>query len=147
MKSAKQTTIFFLILMSLTFVVGSVFVVQKVVADTVAGLILTPEFTWYDEGGADGVRFGNSVASVDINGDGFSDAIVGSPNFKVDFDPAGAVVVYLGGPDGLNEDPFHFISPLIKGINFGISVNNAGDLNADVFDDVIILSDNFKLDG
>ena len=147
MKSAKQTTIFFLIQMSLTFVVGSVFVVQKVVADTVAGVILTPEFTWYDEGGADGVRFGNSVASVDINGDGFSDAIVGSPNFKVDFDPAGAVVVYLGGPDGLNEDPFHFISPLIKGINFGISVNNAGDLNADGFEDVIIGADNFKLDG
>jgi len=120
---------------------------QSVLADTIIGIILTPEYTWYDEGGDDGVRFGNSVTAVDINGDGYSDAIVGSPNFKVDGNPAGAVFVYLGGPDGLDDDPYHFISPLISGINFGISVNQAGDVNDDGYQDVIIGADNFKIDG
>lgn len=120
---------------------------MNVLAATIPGSILTPEYTWYDEGGDDGVRFGNSVASVDINGDGYSDAIVGSPNYKVDGNPAGAAFVYLGGPDGLDEDPYHFISPLVSGINFGISVNNAGDINNDGYQDVIIGSDNYKVDG
>jgi hypothetical protein len=120
---------------------------ENVLADAIIGNILTPEYTWYDEGGDDGVRFGNSVAAVDINGDGYSDAIVGSPNYRVEGVPAGAAFVYLGGPEGLSDDPYQFISPLIKGINFGISVNSAGDLNSDGYDDVIIGADNFKLDG
>jgi hypothetical protein len=73
--------------------------------------------------------FGNSVASAgDVNGDGYSDVIVGSYTTSSAF-------IYLGSPSGLSNSA----ATIITGIgNFGISVAGAGDVNGDGFSDVII---------
>jgi len=54
--------------------------------------------------------FGYSLATADINGDGFQDLFVGAPFFHLFGDEltefgGGAVYLYLNGPEGLSSQP------------------------------------------
>jgi hypothetical protein len=87
--------------------------------------------------GADGARLGSSVASAgDMNRDGFSDVIIGAP----DFGGVGAAFVFLGGPSGLQTA----MGPTVRfdgdqaGAGFGSSVASSGDVNLDGYADVIV---------
>jgi hypothetical protein len=101
------------------------------------GLATIP--SWTDVGGIAGDEFGRSVATAgDVNGDGYSDVIVGA------FGNAGnkgEVYVYLGGqptPSGLEATPSWAEAGEVAGDNFGISVATAGDVNGDGYADVMI---------
>ncbi|MCA3016623.1 MAG: FG-GAP repeat protein [Myxococcaceae bacterium] len=87
-------------------------------------------------------RFGSSVAGAgDLNGDGFSDVIVGAPGAsRIGGGPqAGRAVVYLGSSTGLVLDGGRFVDgPEGAGSNFGASVASAGDVNGDGFSDVVV---------
>jgi Ca2+-binding RTX toxin-like protein len=91
---------------------------------------------------------GYSVSNAgDVNGDGFDDLIVGAlygdPNGDVD---AGESYVVFGGetlPASLNLADLNGVNGfVINGVDAGdysgISVSNAGDVNGDGFDDLII---------
>ena len=98
--------------------------------DTVADVIMT--------GAASGDQFGFSVSSAgDVNGDGYSDVIVGA-NFN---DSAGATsgraYIYLGGSI-MNNIVDVTMTGAASGDNFGISVSTAGDLNGDGYGDIIV---------
>ncbi|MBS1665974.1 MAG: FG-GAP repeat protein [Bacteroidetes bacterium] len=85
-------------------------------------------------GGAAGDRFGLSVASAgDINGDGYSDVIVGAIGYNGLL--SGAVYIYTGGPNGLSTSP-SILTP--GGPEAGWSVSGAGDINGDGYDDILI---------
>lgn len=99
----------------------------------------------------DGVfpKSGYSVSSAgDVNGDGFDDLIIGSPEFGLDPYGAGKSYVVFGKANwsttpeiDLDEldgtDGFRLAG--VSGISLsGWSVSSAGDVNGDGFDDVIV---------
>lgn len=80
--------------------------------------------------------FGGSIASAgDVNGDGYSDIIVGAPETS---GFVGAVYIYLGSASGLSSSAATTLTGVSVGNDFGVSVANIGDINGDGFSDVII---------
>jgi hypothetical protein len=84
---------------------------------------------------------GHSVATGDVNGDGFSDLIVGAFGFDqgIGLSNAGSVFIYFGSNGAFNQvaDAQLLLDPGQADARFGASVA-AGDINADGFDDVIV---------
>ncbi len=104
---------------------------------TVDPLLTTPSWTAeVDQGWA---YFGLSVATAgDVNGDGFSDVIVGAPGYNGPFSDCGRAYLYLGSAAGLSSNAAWVGFGEQNGAYFGVSVATAGDVNGDGFDDVII---------
>lgn len=65
----------------------------------------------------------------DVNGDGYSDVIVGDQNDN-------KVFVHMGSSSGVVQAVATILNP--GGGNFGWSIANAGDVNADGYSDVVI---------
>jgi hypothetical protein len=70
----------------------------------------------------------------DVNADSFADVIVGAPGYS--FDANGLALVYHGSAAGLATTPAWSVTRT-EGV-FGSAVANAGDVNADGFDDVLV---------
>ena len=86
-----------------------------------------------------GVRFGSAVSGAgDVNDDGYDDIIVGAYRYKNDLTEEGAVFLFLGSPDGLSPQPDWVFESDIVGAQFGYSVDAAGDVNRDGYDDIIV---------
>lgn len=86
--------------------------------------------------------YGYSVSSAgDVNNDGYSDVIIGSPTYTDlgTLTLAGRATIYLGGAGGLNTaSPVHRNGGLLGNTLFGFSVSSAGDMNNDGADEVLI---------
>ena len=108
-----------------------------VYAGSRSGLGATPIFTAAGEGPSD--SFGRLVAGAgDVNGDGYSDVVVGAHGYG---DFVGRVYVYAGSADGLDAVPtFVATGEDIHG-HFGYSAGTAGDVNRDGYDDLIVGAD------
>jgi hypothetical protein len=102
---------------------------------------LSPTANWTAEGGelGVGVQLGISVATAgDVNGDGFSEVIVGAPFFDNGQQDEGIAVVYLGSATGLFQEVLWTAESDQADAELGISVATAGDVNGDGFSDVIV---------
>ena len=74
----------------------------------------------------------------DVNGDGYSDVIIGWPGYDGGLTDEGAAYVYHGSSSGLSSfASWGAESNVFKG-QMGNSVSTAGDVNGDGYDDVII---------
>lgn len=101
-----------------------------------SGLSPTPAWTVDGEFAQD--QFGFSVASAgDVNGDGYSDVLIGAPSYPA-YDWTGKVYLYMGGPGGLSTVPAWVKTGDKLDDRFGWSVASAGDVNGDGYSDVAI---------
>ncbi|MEI6765933.1 MAG: FG-GAP-like repeat-containing protein [Bacteroidota bacterium] len=102
-----------------------------------AGLATTS--SWTNESNQASAYFGWCVSSAgDINGDGYSDVLVGAPYYDVSFSNEGAVFVYYGSATGLSVTANWTGLGNASGANYGYSAANAGDVNGDGYSDIIV---------
>jgi hypothetical protein len=97
---------------------------------------LTP---WSMEGNRENALFGSSVATAgDVNGDGYSDIIIGAPNYDNGEVKEGKAFVYHGGPTGPGASSnFSYESNQVYA-EMGCSVSTAGDINKDGYSDALV---------
>ncbi|MFG0318249.1 MAG: FG-GAP-like repeat-containing protein [Planctomycetota bacterium JB042] len=87
---------------------------------------------WTAQGGTPGARLGTSVSTAgDVNGDGYSDVILGAPFTYSTSD--GQVLVHFGSATGLVGPPWKVSGP----DHLGTVVSTAGDVNGDGYSDVV----------
>ena len=100
---------------------------------------LSKEPAWTLESNQVGANFGKSVACAgDINKDGYSDILIGAPNYDNGQNNEGRAFLYLGTNMGLTQSPAWTGESNQADANFGNSVATAGDINGDGFADIII---------
>ena len=84
-------------------------------------------------------NFGRSVSGAgDVNGDGFSDIIVGAFQYDNGETDEGTAFIYYGSITGINTTPAIMLEADQASDGFGYSVASAGDVNGDGYSDVII---------
>ncbi|HNM68454.1 MAG TPA: FG-GAP-like repeat-containing protein [Flavobacteriales bacterium] len=90
-------------------------------------------------GGAAGALLGTSTGNAgDVNGDGFSDVIIGAPGADDGQPGEGSAYVHYGSSSGLPATPSLTLGMNVPGAAFGSSVASAGDVNGDGYSDVIV---------
>lgn len=105
-----------------------------------SGLVTAPA-SMPDDCDQAGARFGTSVASAgDVNGDGYSDVIIGASYFNDGVNTReGRAYVYYGSAAGISASPDSILDDGNQAqIEFGNSVASAGDINGDGYSDVVI---------
>ncbi len=81
-------------------------------------------------------QFGISSSNAgDVNGDGYDDLIVGASQVTTN---TGRAYVYLGSASGLAATAATTLSGAATNSYFGFSVADAGDVNNDGYDDVVV---------
>jgi hypothetical protein len=102
-----------------------------------SGLATSP--AWTGSGDENNAGYGLSAATAgDVNGDGYSDVIVGAYTDDAGGVDRGQAYLYLGGASGLAVNPASTISGDENNALLGSSVATAGDVNGDGYADVII---------
>lgn len=94
--------------------------------------------------GQPGARFGAAVSIVaDLNGDGRSEVLVGSPRFDGEFLDEGRVALYLGSAGVPNRLPDWILLGGRSGSGCGHAVAGVGDVNGDRLGDFLVGSPEF----
>ncbi len=94
---------------------------------------------WIGESNQANAYYGYSVATAgDVNGDGYSDVIIGASDYDNGEGDEGAAFLYYGSPTGLSSTPDWTGESNQDWAYYGYSVATAGDVNGDGYSDVII---------
>jgi hypothetical protein len=109
---------------------------------------LNTSYNWMEEGAQLGANFGWSVSTAgDVNGDGYSDVIVGVQKYTDSMPDEGAARVYHGSASGLSPAPNWSESGSQNNAKYGSAVATAGDVNGDGYGDVIVGAYTYDDDG
>jgi hypothetical protein len=100
---------------------------------------LSTTHAWIAESNQTSALFSRSVGTAgDVNGDGYSDVIVGAPYYDNGQDNEGRAYIYHGSALGLSTMPNRWLEGNQAHAHFGKSVGTAGDVNGDGYSDVIV---------
>jgi hypothetical protein len=103
---------------------------------SITGINATPTFTL--EGNQNFAELGNSVGNAgDVNGDGYSDVIIGIHNFDNGQIDEGVIQLFYGSNTGLSIANMSSFESNQASSNMGRSVNSAGDVNGDGYADIL----------
>jgi len=105
------------------------------------GLFSTP--WWTAESNQANAWFGQVATAGDVNGDGFSDVIVGAPEYSNGQASEGKAFVYHGGSETLSTDVGWFTVGGQAGAGYGWLVATAGDVNGDGISDILAVANNY----
>jgi hypothetical protein len=102
------------------------------------GLSTSPD--WTAEGDQPNAYFTGKMSGSagDVNGDGYSDVIIGAPRYDNGQTDEGTVYVYHGSSAGLSTTPDWIVESDQVEARLGADANTAGDVNGDGFSDVIV---------
>ncbi|MCK4523769.1 FG-GAP repeat protein, partial [candidate division WOR-3 bacterium] len=100
---------------------------------------LSDSADWIGDSDQLGACYGESVSSAgDVNGDGYSDIIIGANNYDNGQNNEGAAFVYYGSISGLSDSADWMGESNQASAHYGKSVSSAGDVNGDGYSDIII---------
>ena len=103
---------------------------------------LSTKYTWRQDSDTALALYGYSVDTAgDVNGDGFSDFIVGAPYYENGSEGEGKAYVYLGAAGSLSLSPVWEKESNQLSAHYGCSVGTAGDVNGDGYADIIVGAD------
>ena len=102
-----------------------------------AGLPASPN--WTAESNQASAEFGNNAATAgDVNGDGYSDVVVGAYRYDNGQNDEGRAFVYHGSASGLSATPNWTAESNQANARFGLGVSAAGDVNGDGYGDLVV---------
>ena len=81
--------------------------------------------------------FGTDVACADVNGDGVDDILIGMDNYESVYDDEGALFVWYGATEGPTTNHNWMARGNSTYAHLGFSIDNAGDVNGDGYEDII----------
>jgi FG-GAP-like repeat len=84
-------------------------------------------------------QMGRFLSSAgDVNGDGYSDIIVGAALYDNGQTDEGAAFIYHGSATGISTTPAIILESNQAGASFGTGVSGAGDINGDGYSDIVV---------
>jgi hypothetical protein len=99
---------------------------------------LSSTANWTAESNQTNAEFGCALSTAgDVNGDGYSDIVIGAAKYSNGHAEEGGIFVYHGSSTGLQSSVDWTAESGQPGAFFGYSVSTAGDINGDGYSDVI----------
>jgi hypothetical protein len=105
---------------------------------TYGSTTMAPSPLWFIDTFQSYAHLGAAVSSAgDVNGDGYSDVLVGAPLYDSGQVDEGNVFLYLGSSAGLAASAAWVAQSDQAGANMGFATASAGDIDGDGFSDVV----------
>lgn len=83
-------------------------------------------------------QLGYAAASGDVNGDGYSDVVIGAPGYTHGEANEGAVFVFYGSSRGVNPTTYTLLEKNVENGRFGMFLASGGDVDGDGTDDIVV---------
>lgn len=100
------------------------------------------------EGGQSDARLGSALAGAgDVNGDGYSDLIIGANEYDNGQVDEGRAYIYKGGAGAFSTVVYATLEINQANSGFGSAVAGAGDVNGDGYADVLVGAPEFDVSG